>query len=100
MLLLIPIDGENIQSAELCELKDMKKFALLTHEDGQVKEVEYHDTLEEIEGWIDIVIVTNEKENVWPFMERQIGVLIARYQRSIDDVLEAFLFKELHQMNF
>ena len=95
MLLLLPMDTDEIQEATLVPIKDAKKWALLTVEEGQVVEYAHFDSYEEIEAWIDIVVVANDKEYVWPFMEKQIMVLVAYMQRSVDDIVEAYLFKEL-----
>ena len=46
--------------------------------------------------WIDAVVVINELEYVWPFMDEGIMALIAPTQKSIDEIVEAFLFKDLH----
>jgi len=95
MLLLLPMDSDEIQEATLVPIADAKKWALLTVEEGQVIEYSHYDTYEEIEEWIDIVVVANDKEYVWPFMEKQVMVLVAYMQRSVDDIVEAYLFKEL-----
>jgi len=95
MLLLLPMDTDEIQEASLVSISDAKKWALLTVEEGHVVEYAHYDTYEEIEAWIDIVVVANDKEYVWPFMEKQIMVLVAYMQRSVDDIVEAYLFKEL-----
>ncbi len=95
MLLLLPMDTDEIQEASLVSIADAKKWALLTVEEGQVVEYSHFDTHEEIEEWIDIVVVSNDKEYVWPFMEKQVMVLVAYMQRSVDDIVEAYLFKEL-----
>ena len=95
MLLLLPMDSDEIQEASLVPIADAKKWALLTVEEGQVIEYSHYDTHEEIEEWIDIVVVANDKEYVWPFMEKQVMVLVAYMQRSVDDIVEAYLFKEL-----
>ena len=47
-------------------------------------------------SWIDAVVVINDLEYVWPFMDEGIIALIAPYQKSIDEIVEAFLFKDLH----
>ncbi len=47
-----------------------------------------------------MVVVTGDYEPVMEFIEKQIMVLVAHTQRSIDDVFEAFLFKELHDMPY
>lgn len=98
MLILVPMDSDDVQEASLVSINDVKKWALINLEEGQVVEINHYDTREEIEEWIDAVVVINNSEYVWPFMEEQIMVLVAPMQRSIDDIVEAFLFKELHEI--
>ena len=93
------MDSDDVQEAQLVSLNDVKKWALINLEEGQVVEINHYDTREEINEWIDTVVVINNFEHVWPFMEEQIMVLVAPMQRSIDDIVEAFLFKELHEIN-
>lgn len=100
MLILLPIDKNEFNGASLAPLNDVKKFALLDYEEALIKEIEYFDTHEEIEKWVDIVVVSNDNEHVWPFMEKQITVLVAHHQKRVEDVLEAYLFKELHEISF
>ena len=64
MLLLLPMDSDKIQEASLVPIAEVKKWALLTVEEGQVVEYAHYDTHEEIEAWIDIVVVANDKEYV------------------------------------
>lgn len=99
MNILLPMDSDDVQEAQLVSLNDVKKWALINLEEGQVVEINHYDTREEINEWIDTVVVINNFEHVWPFMEEQIMVLVAPMQRSIDDIVEAFLFKELHEIN-
>lgn len=98
MNILLPMDCDDVQEAQLVSLNDVKKWALINLEEGQVVEINHFDTREEIDEWIDCVVVINNSEYVWPFMEEQIMVLVAPFQRSIDDIVEAFLFKELHEI--
>ncbi|SMP87742.1 hypothetical protein SAMN06314019_10272 [Epsilonproteobacteria bacterium SCGC AD-311-C15] len=48
----------------------------------------------------ETVVVMNDNEYVWPFMELSMMVLVAHTQRSIDDIVEAYLFKELHDLAY
>ena len=100
MKILIPMDSDDTQEGSLVALNDVVKWALVTHEEGQVVEVIYADNRETFNEWIDAVVVINDNEYVWPFMEEQIMVLVAHTQRSMDDVIEAFLFKELHELAY
>jgi len=100
MLILLPMDSDDTQEGRLVPVLEAKKWALLSAEEGQVVEINYYDTKEEINDWIEVVVVIGDYEPVQDFMEKQIMVLVAHTQRSIDDVFEAFLFKELHDMPF
>jgi hypothetical protein len=94
------MDSDDTQEGRLVPVLEAKKWALLSAEEGQVVEINYYDTKEEINDWIEVVVVIGDYEPVQDFMEKQIMVLVAHTQRSIDDVFEAFLFKELHDMPF
>jgi desulfoferrodoxin (superoxide reductase-like protein) len=98
MLILLPMDSDDTQEGKLVPVLEAKKWAVLNVEEGQIVEINYYDTKEEITDWIEVVVVTGNYEPVQDFMEKQIMVLVAHTQRSIDDVFEAFLFKELHDI--
>ena len=99
MNILIPVDINDIDEAQLALLDNTKHWLLLDFNEGKVQKSNFYQTREEISQWIDVVIVQNDKEYVWPFMEENIAVLVAPMQRYIDDIVEAFLFKELHDLN-
>ena len=99
MKILIPVDVADYEEAKIVLLKDVKQWILIEFEEGRVIEYKFFNTREEITQWIDIVVVKNNKEYVWPFMEENIAVLVAPMQRYVEDVMEAYLFKELHDMN-
>lgn len=99
MNILIPVDGCEIDEAKITLLDDVKYWLLLDFEDGKVQKSDFFQSREEINDWVDVVIVKNDKEYVWPFMEENIAVLVAPMQRYVDDIVEAFLFKELHDLN-
>lgn len=100
MKILLPMDSDDTQEGKLVSLNDVVKWALVDLEEGQVVEIKYADDRQAFEEWIDVVVVVGDNEYVWPFMEEQITVLVAHTQRSIDDVVEAFLFKELHELSY
>ena len=100
MLILLPMDSDDTQEGLLVPVLEAKKWAVLSVEEGQIIKITYYDTKEEINDWIEVVVVTGDYEPVQDFMEKQIMVLVAHHQRSIDDIFEAFLFKELHDMPY
>jgi hypothetical protein len=98
MLILLPLDGDDTQESQLVSLNDVKKWGTVLIEEGEVVEIKFYDNREAIEEWVEAVVVISDGEHVWPFQEEQIMVLVAHRQRSIDDIVEAFLFRELHDL--
>jgi hypothetical protein len=100
MFLLIPLDSDDRQESKLVSLNEVKKWVLLDVSQGRIAQIDFYDTREEITQMVEAVVVISDHEYVWPFQEQQIMVLVAHTQRSIDDIVEAFLFKELHDLAY
>ncbi|WP_345985727.1 hypothetical protein WCX49_01040 [Sulfurimonas sp. HSL-1656] len=101
MKLLVPMDSEDTQEGVLVPIAEVKTWGLIDVEEGQVVEVRFFaDKDAALEEWPDAIIVTGDFEPVMEFIEQQMMVLVAHMQRSIDDIVEAFLFKELHELAF
>ncbi|MCD4757904.1 MAG: hypothetical protein K8R39_06505 [Arcobacteraceae bacterium] len=99
MNLLIPVDDSDIEEAQIVSIDDVQYWLLLELTEGKVLKSEFYQSREEMSDWVDVIIVNSQKEYVWPFMEEGIAVLVAPLQKSIDDIVEAYLFKELHDIN-
>lgn len=101
MKLLLPMDREDTQEGALVPVNEAAVWAVVELEEGQVTEVAFYGEREQaMETWPDAVIVPGDFEPVMDFIEQQMMVLVAHTQRSVDDVVEAFLFKELHELAF
>jgi predicted Fe-Mo cluster-binding NifX family protein len=98
MKILLPMDSDDTQEGQLVSINDAKTWALVDLEAGQVVEISYFDTKEDVNEWLDAVVVVGDYEPVMEFIEQQTMVLVAHTQRYIDDIVEAFLFKELHDL--
>jgi len=92
------MDSDDTQEGQLVSINDAKTWALVDLEAGQVVEINYFDTKEDVNDWVDAVVVIGDFEPVMEFIEQQVMVLVAHTQRYIDDIVEAFLFKELHDL--
>lgn len=99
MNILIPVDDSDIEEAQITSLDDVKYWLLIEFNEGKTVKSDFYQTRDEISDWVDVVIVKNNKEYVWPFMEEGIAVLVAPMQRYVEDIVEAYLFKELHEIN-
>lgn len=92
------MDSDDTQEGQLVSINDAKTWALIDLEAGQVVEINYFNTKEDVNDWVDAVVVIGDFEPVMEFIEQQTMVLVAHTQRDIDDIVEAFLFKELHDL--
>jgi predicted Fe-Mo cluster-binding NifX family protein len=99
MNILIPVDNNDIDEAKITLLDSVQCWMLIDFTKGKILKSESYQAREEITDWVDVIVVKNDKEYVWPFMEEGIAVLVAPTQMYVEDVLEAFLFKELHDLN-
>ena len=99
MKILIPLNSEDLETAKICPQTEVKKWILVELIEGKITNKNFFDTAEEITDWYDCVIVANQQEYVWNFMEKGIGVLVTSGQENVDDIMEAFLFKELYEIN-
>ncbi|MCD6191624.1 MAG: hypothetical protein J7K14_08840 [Sulfurimonas sp.] len=100
MRILLPMDIEDVQEASLVKLEDVKVWAQMLIEEGKVVEILHAKESNAFENFSECVVVANDSEYVWPFMELSMMVLVAHTQRSVDDIVEAYLFKELHDLAY
>jgi len=99
MNLLIPVDSNIRHEAIITTLDSSNNWAFIELEEGQIIECKFYKNRKDILAWIETVVVVNEQEYVWEFKDEGITVLIASTQKSIDEIVEAFLFSELHSLN-
>ncbi len=99
MNLLIPVDSNTKDKAVITALDKCVYWAFIQLEEGRISSCKFYKNRDDIEIYIQTIVVINEKEYVWQFQEEGIAVLIAPVQKSIDEIVEAFLFKELHDLN-
>ncbi len=100
MYILLPMDSDDAQEASLVKIEDVKIWTQLLIENGQLVEVHHSNEQRGFEKFSDAVVVISDNEHVWPFMELGLMVLVAHTQRSIEDIVEAYLFKELHDLAY
>jgi predicted Fe-Mo cluster-binding NifX family protein len=101
MKLLLPMDEADTQDGKLVRLDAASVWAVIVVEEGEVAEVGFFEEREHaMSVWPDAVVVTGDFEPVMEFIEQQMMVLVAHAQRTVDEIVEAFLFKELHEPGF
>jgi len=100
MYLIIPMNGEDIEESKLTKINDAKVWAQIQIEDGKLVDTKFAPTSDGFEAFSEAIVVGDDNEYVWPFMELSMMVLVAHTQRYIEDIVEAYLFKELHDLAY
>lgn len=95
MNILIPINEEQ----NLCSLKSNSSWAVVTMNEGKTEKINFYTNKEDINEFADYIVVINKEESVSDFLIEGIGVLIAPMQKSLDDIIEAYMFRELHELS-
>jgi len=99
MLILIPVDGNDEKLSHITPISSLSSWALIDFDNGSVQSVKFFDDRASIEvDWIDFVILQNKFENYMEFMEEGMMVLVIREEETIEDIIEAFKFKELDEI--
>ncbi len=98
MILLIPIDEKSYEDAKIVSLEDMKCWIVVEMDAGFIKKYSFFDNKNSIDDFIDFVIVRSVDEDVEEFLNEGIDVLVAPSQIHVDDIVEAYKFKELHEI--
>lgn len=94
MNILVPINEEQ----NLCSLESNSSWAVVSMDEGKTEQINFYVKREEIKEFTDYIVVISKKELVSDFFMEGIGVLIAPMQKSLDDIIEAYMFRELHEL--
>ena len=94
MNILIPINEEK----SLCSMESNTSWSVITLDEGKTKNIGFYKTREEIPEFTDYVVVINKDEFVSDFFLDGIGILVAPMQRNLEDIIEAYMFRELHEL--
>jgi len=100
MLIELPLSSRDLEEAWLTTMDDTKVWGLIDFDEGEIKRVDFYDSREDIDEIVDYAIVAKQGEPIWPMIEENIFVLVAREGATIDEVMEGFKFKELHEASF
>jgi hypothetical protein len=98
MLIWIPVDTNDAKRAKVVKLFDVKQWALIDFDEGEVKSTRFFDRREEFTEWVDFIILENKFESYMEFMNEGMMVLCVRQEETIDEIMEAYKFKELDEV--
>jgi len=100
MLVVVPMDSTDVQEAKITPVLEAKTWAELRIEEGELVEVLHADVYDGFKAWPEAVVVSNDGEPVMDFINMSMVVLVAHTQKTIDEIVEAFLFRELHDLAY
>jgi len=101
MLILIPVTGTDPKLAQIAPIYEAQKWALVDFDAGVVRRVDFYDDRTQTGAdWIDFVVLANRFENYMEFMEEGMMVLCVREEETIEEIIEAFKFKELDEVGY
>lgn len=100
MLVLIPMNSDDVHEANITSVNDAKIWAQLRVEEGELVEVLHNEKYDGFSDWSEAVVVNNDGESVMDFINMSMIVLVAHTQKTIDDIVEAYLFRELHDLAY
>jgi len=99
MLIWIPVESENGLTSQIVPQLEAKKWALVEFDEGRIKSLAFYNAIEELGGeWVDFIILANKFENYLDYMNEGMMVLVVREEKTIEDIIEAFKFKELDEI--
>jgi len=100
MLIWICVDSKDGNSSKITKVMDAKYWALVEFDAGTVKEISFYDKREDFTDWVDFIIMKDKYESYMEFMNEGMMVLCTRKEETIEEVMEAFTFKELDEVGF
>ena len=101
MIIAIPVNGTDAQKSEITKLSQASNWAWIDFDEGVPRSVTFYDSRTEFpKSFVDFVILQNKFENYMEFMEEGSMVLVVRDEQKIEDIIEAFKFKELDEVGY
>ena len=100
MLLLVPVDSTDTQTAQIASVFEAKGWVQLRIEKGKLVEVLYNEKFDGFATWSEAVVVNSDTEPVMDFINMSMIILVAHTQKTIDEIVEAYLFRELHDLAY
>ena len=100
MLVLVPMDSSDVQEAKITKVFNVKIWAQLRIEEGELVEIIHNEKFDAFENWSEAIVVNSDAEPVMDFMNMSMIVLVAHTQTTVDEIVEAYLFRELHDLAY
>jgi predicted Fe-Mo cluster-binding NifX family protein len=100
MLIWVPVEERIEKESKIAKVMEAKAWALINFDAGIIQSIEFYDRREDFNDFADFIILENKFENFMEYMNEGLVVLSVRDERTIDEIIEAFKFKELDEVGF
>jgi predicted Fe-Mo cluster-binding NifX family protein len=100
MLIWVPVEERREKESKIAKVMEAKAWALINFDAGIIQSIEFYDRREDFNDFADFIILENKFENFMEYMNEGLVVLSVRDERTIDEIIEAFKFKELDEVGF
>ncbi len=94
MNILIPLDDEQ----NISYISEPKEWIVITLDNGNKINEKRYKSKSDINELIDFVVIKDKNEDMNDFLDEDIGVLIVPYKMNTDEIIEAFIFRELYEL--
>lgn len=98
MIIIIPVLKDDGINSKIVSLSQKKLWAYITFNEGEVEKLSFIENRGDIKEWIDFVILENRFENSLDFMNSGMMCLVRREEETLEEILNAFKFKELDEI--
>jgi len=98
MLLLIPIDKKDYENANITRINEKNIWITIEMDNGYIEKYSFFDNKDDIEEMVDYLIIKDKNDNIEEFLDEGIDVLMAPLQNDIEEIIEAYKFKELYEI--
>ena len=98
MHVLIPMEKADPNS-KISLVSEAKSWAVVEVGEGKIKDISFYGNRHDIDKFIDSVVVKDKNDFVSEFFEESIPVLEAPSQRTIEDIMEAYMFCQLYEVS-
>ncbi|RXJ98044.1 hypothetical protein CRU98_11020 [Arcobacter sp. CECT 8986] len=98
MNILIPVDMNSRYEAVITSIEESKYWAYIELDEGQIVNCEFLQKKEETNCWIDHIIIIDKSDYISEFKQKEFSVIKTTTQKSIDEIIEAFLLNKLTKL--
>jgi len=98
MLLLIPVDKKDYENANITRINEANIWVTIKMDNGYIEKYSFFDNKDDIEELVDYLIIKDNDDDIEEFLDDGIDVLMAPLQNDIEEIIEAYKFKELHEI--